>query len=350
MKPILTLAAAAILMLSACQTGPEGKADKALKEAIKMSDDQYAQKVLKLKESYQYYKQAILPYIQNRQEIPVKLKNKYLASTMTRIEVLAENTTYDMDVFTLLREDVENYITEAEITPEIKDRFATFLINLAQFKTDQGNITGAMADLKQAVKVAANKAVPETKLADSKKSFATSQLDMAKELFDTGVKEDSKGDVISAEYYTKVALKYDEENAEAVELLSKTRKELTDTYTAYVSVITDYTDTTLFESINTFDILMASTKMRKRGRSLTMDIVMINDAYNALRLKAKDFAIEYEDGTIVKAKKASFKKSLLDQKRETKGTLTFSAKKGKVKKLTYVNSHDKDLNSEKFFF
>jgi hypothetical protein len=132
------------------------------------------------------------------------------------------------------------------------------------------------------------------------------------------------------------------------DLLSKTRELNTATYSAYLKVIDPPPDTTIFDAINKFDILLAIAAQLKRGRTLTMQVTMWNNSYNPQRLRYDRFYLLDENGKKYTALKSSkIKPEILDQEVETKLTLNFPAPKARIEKFVYEN---KPHYSEKRFF
>ena len=139
-------------------------------------------------------------------------------------------------------------------------------------------------------------------------------------------------DQIRAQFYAKVALKYNPSSAKAQQILTETRVQLVSSYTAYISAIENYTDKDLFKEINNQKVFISVPSVVKKGSgSLVLSISMFNEAPNALKLKRDYFTLTFENGksSIATALKAKGKGKIVDQSREGEMSLVF-AKRGKV--------------------
>jgi len=115
---------------------------------------------------------------------------------------------------------------------------------------------------------------------------------------------------------------------------------------AFLAVITDYTDTLVFRKINKYDILLSITAL-KGG---TVLFRLHNNSYNPLRMKSEHFSLVDENGNKYQAQAGTkIDPDMLDQERMIEeGKLNFpSAPKGKIKKFVYQNG---DHYSEKNFY
>ena len=344
-QAIVIFTALLLLSLAACKSPEESKGDKAWKSA--QSIDQYAKKVLELKKAYTWYRLAIKKAGTSASS---ELKNKYLDATMTRIEIITENGGVNVDVITYLREDMEGLIEDSTATPEIRDRYSLFLIDVAEDLKAKGELSKCMTTLNLAYNIAdKNRPTIKSKQDEISKEYAATQLDMATDFLITAKKEKSTPDYIRADYYAHAAIYYDSTNTAAIKILKKTTEELKSSYTAYVSVITDKPDTALFKAINKYDILISAPTISAKGKVVKMKIVMFNDSYNAVRIKKENFFIEYANGKIVGAKSFKSEKRIIDQEHEETMNIVFPKKSGKIKKIIF-ETRDKEHRSEKLLF
>lgn len=342
MKSAVLVSGVLFLLLVGCG-GPETQGDKAWNEAQTLPE---SQKLMKQKEAYIHYVAAVEAASQ-KGAIPPELLNKYLRAMLARIEFIYENSDIDADAVQLLRVDIDEHILSADA--ENRDRYAKFLISIAEVYRGREDLTRCMKELDKALNIAADKSTVETMTKGTREAFAKTQLEIAKEYFATAKRSKDVLDFIRAEYYAKVALHYDSLNAGASNIVAQTRKELVDSYTAYVTAVTEYTDTTLFNMINATPILMKVAVNQKRA-STDLMVTLYNDSYNAIKLRPEMFILKLENGKKVAASTAKFPKKLIDQSHDLEGTLTFNVGRnaGKINKLIFDNG-DKNQYSEKFF-
>jgi hypothetical protein len=344
-QAIVIFTALLLLSLTACKSAEESKGDKAWKAA--QGIENYAKKVLELKKAYTWYRQAV------KKAGPTatgELKNKYLDATMTRIEIITENGGVNVDVISYLREDMESYIKDSTASSDIRDRYSKFLMDVADDYKEKGQLSLCMTNLSQAYEIAdKNKAAVQQKQEEISIEYATTQVDIAKDYLASAKKEKDIPDYIRADYFANAALYYDSTNSAAKAILKKTTKELISSYTAYVSVITEKPDTSLFKAINKNDILISAPTISTKGKTVSTKLVMFNDSYNAVRIKKENFFIEYENGKIVGATKFKSEKRLIDQEHEETMYVSFPKKSGKIKKIIF-ETRNKEHRSEKLLF
>ncbi len=346
MKKIVSITAiAALIALTSCKSGIEKKADAAWAASQELTS---GPKLMKQKEAYIYYKQAME---KQGSKVSVELKNNFLQAALARIEFIYDADGGDAQAIFFIREDIDKSIGDDDVTAENRDQYSVFIMKLANDAQVAGKLSLCMSHLETAIKHAANSEAPESMKADITKEFTEEQLLIAKDLYKTALKEKNDEDIIRAEYYAHVVLNYDSTNVEALKLLSNTRKKLVSMYTAFPSVITDKPDTALYKRIDTTDILMAIPTVNKTKSKVTMSVNIYNYSYNAIRLKQENFYLIDSNGSKYKAKSAKAEKELLDTEFETKVTLKFNRPSGKIKKLVYDSEKDGEKHfAPKYFF
>ncbi len=271
MKRIVSITAmAALLAFTGCKSGVEKKADSAWKAAQTLT---HGEKLMKQKEAYIYYKQAME---QQKDNASVDLKNNYLLAALARIDFIYEAEGGNAQAIMFIREDIDKVIGGEEILASSKDAYSTFIMKLANDAQGAEDLSLCMSHLEKAIVHAADKSAPQSMKDDIAKEYSASQLDYAKELYATALKAKDVTDIIRAEYYAHVVLNYDPGNENAEKLLSTTRKKLLSVYTAFPSVIEDKPDTALYNRIDTTDILMAVPTVRAKGSKITLNVNVYN--------------------------------------------------------------------------
>lgn len=357
-KLVFAAVVLSLVVLMGC--GLEGKGDAAWKEAQKYEEGS-TQRLMKQKEAYLAYR-AAYEKASAKSKVTAKLLNNYLNSAVARIEfIFGETQSASDQAVKILRKDIEATIQNSEnVSDEVKNRYAKFLVSVADNYRNNEDISRAMEELKNARTFAADKMIPDVVEKEAKTEYATFQLVSAQEFMKAidAAKKTKDGadplDYIRAEYYAKATLIYDENNAEAQKILAITRKELVSSLSAYEAAITEYIDTALFNQINSDGVLMAVPTVKTVKGNTLLDISFYNNSFNAVKPKAEMFKITTTDGKEIVASEIEFDKKVLEQKYDVKGKLTFKGNigKDKIKKLSFYFKRDEDtpaIAGDKYF-
>lgn len=355
----LAFAALAMLLVMLVGCGLEGKGDAAWKEAQKYEEGS-SPRLMKQKEAYLAYKAAYDKAVANS-KVSTKLLNNYLTVAIARIEfIFGETQSANDPAVKILRQDIETTLKNAEgVSDDVKNKYAKFLVSVAENYRDNEDISRTMEELKNARAFAADKTIPDMIESEAKAEYAKFQLVSAQEFMKAietakKAKEDATLDYIRAEYYAKATLIYDQNNAEAQRILNITRKELVPSLSAYEAGITEYIDTALFEQINSDGILMAVPTVKQGKGTTILDISFYNNSFNAIKPQPRMFTITTTDGKEIVASEVEFEKKALEQKFDVKGKLTFKGtiNKDKIKKLSFFYKRDEDtpaITGDKYF-
>ena len=326
MKALLPLILVlSLLALTGCDSNVS-KGDKAWKTAQTLSGHQ---KLSKQKEAYFYYDKSVKKSIEAGKEIKPDVLNKYLEALITRMEFFLESQGHTSEPIQLFREDFDTHMKTETVRSDIKDRYASLIMAIGDGNKDAQKMTVAMMEYDKALAVAqSTKPAVQAKRDHAAEEYAAEQVATALNF------QSSKEtlDQIRAQFYAKVALKYNPSSAKAQQILTETRVQLVSSYTAYISAIENYTDKDLFKEINNQKVFISVPSVVKKGSgSLVLSISMFNDAPNALKLKRDYFTLTFENGksSIATALKAKGKGKIVDQSREGEMSLVF-AKRGKV--------------------
>ncbi len=330
-----------LVMMISCESGSplEKRGDAAYKAAQKLQGEQ---KRIQLKTAYMAYDQAIK---KNPDKISQKLRNRYIEMTLIRASMVLNEGAAHMEAIPLFIDDVEKYLNP-EVSPELKQQYALFLVQLADSSVAKEKFDDAIATIDKAATFASDPAPIKAKKEAVIKRVAQENFEIAEgEMNIAKANKDEEG-FIKAEFYALTALYFDSTHAEAKKLLSKLRKENVGTYSAYLRVIDPIPDSVVFRKINKYDILLAMPTTQKRGGNLATVISIYNYSWGPLRLKAENFSLVDVNGKKYTAKPARLTPELLDQELEAKLKLTFPAPSAKIAKLVYQEG---EHLSEKFF-
>lgn len=341
-----------VMMLSGC--GKEGKGDGAWK-AAQSAPEGSSTRLMKQKEAYLCYKEAY-DKASRKPKTPPKLLNKYLLASIARVEFIFGETTSAADpAVKILRKDIEALIKKDGVSDENKNRYAKWLIAVAQNYRDNDDVSRCMEELKNAKSFAADKTLTDAVEAGTKSEYAKFQLRSSQEFAEQAQKTKDPLDYIRAEYYARATLQFDPKNAEAEKILNLTRKELLPSFSAYESAITEYIDTALFNEINSDGVLMAVPSVKSLKGRTQLDISFYNNSYNAVKPKPNMFKLTTTDGKEIAASEVEFDKKVLDQKFDVKGKLIFKGDYGKdkIKKLSFRSESGEEnipaIVGEKYF-
>jgi tetratricopeptide (TPR) repeat protein len=319
-----------LTLMMSCSTGFEGKGDDAYKIAQRLQGEQkrYQQKM-----AYMMYDKAVKA---KNDKITPKLRNRYVEMILIRAGMVLNEGNSQNEAIPLFIEDLDKYLTP-DVSPELKQQYALFLVQLADTNVANEQYVKALATFDKAMSVANDKSAIESKKSLILGKIAADNYGMAEAEYKIAKEDKDEEGFIKAEYYTLVSMKYDSTNPKTKKLLSDIYKENKATYSAYVRVIEGYTDTAIFKSINKWDILLAVPVLQQKGSSVTSIVNIYNNSYNPLRMKASDFMLVNESGKEFPASQTRIEPEMLDQQHETKCKLTFSGVSGTIVKVIYKN-------------
>jgi hypothetical protein len=336
-----------VLMLVVSCTNWEGRGDAAYNTSKGLSGDV---KLLKEKEAYMMYRNAIE---QKGARASKKLRERFVEMCLKRATRILVEGSYNYDAVHLLIDDLDK-TPMADLSAEQQDGYADLLTIQADSVVVRERILEALHKMDRAIAVAVNK----DKYVQAKKNllgkFISDHFQQAKSAYTDAIKDpkakDAQG-LIRAEYHVLLSLFMDSTNADALKLLSDIRRETVGTFSAYLSLINEIPDTSMFRKINKWDILLAIPTVTKNGGSATLKTHMYNYSCNPQRLYAKNFFVECADGTRIQASESSkIEPEILDQEKKTEDlVLNFSGVKGEIKKLIY-DVNNGEYHSEKLFF
>lgn len=319
-----------LALMMSCSTGFEGKGDDAYKIAQRLQGEQkrYQQKM-----AYMMYDKAVKA---KKDNISPKLRNRYVEMILIRAGMVLNEGAAQSEAIPLFIEDLDKYLTP-DVSPELKQQYALFLVQLADTNVSNEQYVKALSTFDKAMAVANDKSAIASKKSQITSKIAVDNYKMAEAEYKIAKEDKDEEGFIKAEYYTLVSMLYDSTNPDTKKLLSDIYKENKATYSAYVRVIEGYTDTTIFKSVNKWDILLAVPVLQQKGSSVTSIINIYNNSYNPLRMKASDFMLVNESGKEFPASQARIEPEMLDQQHETKCKLTFGGVSGKIVKVIYRN-------------
>jgi tetratricopeptide (TPR) repeat protein len=319
-----------LALMMSCSTGFEGKGDNAYKIAQRLQGEQkrYQQKM-----AYMMYDKAVKA---KQDKITPKLRNRYVEMILIRAGMVLNEGAAQSEAIPLFIEDLDKYLTP-DVSPELKQQYALFLVQLADTNVANEQYVKALATFDKAMSVANDKSAIESKKSQMLAKIAADNYGMAEAEFKIAKEDKDEEGFIKADYYTLVSMHYDSTNPKTKKLLSDIYKENKATYSAYVRVIEGYTDTAIFKGVNKWDILLAVPVLQQKGSSVTSIINIYNNSYNPLRMKASDFMLVNESGKEFPASQTRIEPEMLDQQHETKCKLTFSGVSGNIVKVIYRN-------------
>ncbi|GBU23115.1 hypothetical protein R80B4_03031 [Fibrobacteres bacterium R8-0-B4] len=329
LRLLVSVGAAALLF--SCTMGEEAAGDKAYDVAKKATGDV---RRTQLKTAYINYRKAVMA---NPNKVSTKLRNRFLEMCITRANMVLNEGSASMDAIPLLMDDIEGQLKE-DADPAMRQNYAAFLMQLGDSSEAKGKFVDALKYYDRAIEKAADATPFRNTRAGIIKGVVKENTATGRKLYEEGLKDKETGEesLIQAEYYAKVALYFDSTDADAQKLLSDCYKANIHSLSAFLSVITDYTDTVMFRKINKYDILLSVTNTANRGGTIAFR--MHNNSYNPLRLKPDQFSLIDKDGNKYKATGGKIDPDFLDQERMVEdGRLNFPTTKSDVKKLVYEN-------------
>ncbi len=330
-------------MVMSCTTTYEAKGNKAYKASQKAVGDE--QRKLQ-KEAYIFYQNAIKKH---PDKISNRLRNRYFDITLIRANMILAEGTADLDALPLFMKDLDGMLTP-DVSNENKEKYAGFLAAIADSSLSKRKLYKGLNLLDRAIEIAVNKAKFEEKKKSILDNFAKENYEAAEIEMINGKTNEESESLVRAEFLAQVALLYDKKYPGAEELLSNLRKENRGTYSAYEAVVMDKPDTTIFDQVNKYDILLAIPDAKMTGRGALLAVEMYNYSCNPQRLRPRNYILEDVNGKQFRALKTSkIDKEIVDQEHEVKMKLRFRTAGAKIKKLVF-ESDNKEHVSEKYFF
>jgi hypothetical protein len=216
------------------------------------------------------------------------------------------------------------------------------------------DMNAVLATLEEAKKLGVKAKEAEEKINAIQAGFASGKLDEAARIYNETVvaikaKNGTKDELVVAEYWTLLALKYHPENAQAKELLGKIRSLLVDTYSGYER----YEDVLapLDPSIDKYDIYLCVPEQKIAKGVAKLSVSMWNLTANPIEALNDYFFAVTTDGDTVAAdpKESKYHKIPVDVKTDTTAALVFKlpSANSKIRNILYK---DNTKVSEKFFF
>ncbi|MDG5815944.1 hypothetical protein QA601_12705 [Chitinispirillales bacterium ANBcel5] len=328
----LILGLTALTLLIGCGSPHESRGNRAYNQAQRT---QGAEQMEHEKVAFMSFRRAIQ---ENPDNVSTRLRNRFIEMALIRAQMVLTEGGMDFDAIPLLMEDIEAQLKD-DVEPELRQDYAMFIMQMADSSIAKEQYNFALEYIDNALSVASNTAPIEQKRSNIIGEVARENLDMAKMYFEQGKKDEDERALIRAEYYVQAALYFDSTLSDAEKLLSDVRKENISFYSAYPSVITHYTDTLLFRSVNEYDILLAVPAIQNRGNNTVAMVNIYNYSYNPLRMRAPHFALVDTDGREYKARAMKMEPDFVKQEREEQYTLTFPRPRAPIKKLTYENGN-----------
>jgi tetratricopeptide (TPR) repeat protein len=324
----LLAGACAATLLFSCASGEEAAGDRAYDLAQKSSGDM---RRTQLKTAYMNYSRAVKA---NPDKVSTKLRNRFLEMCINRAKMVLDEGNAAMDAIPLLMVDIEDQLKD-DASSELRQQYAAFLVQMGDSSKGKEKYIDALKYYDRAIEKAADAAPFKEKRSSVIRDVAGENYRFAQSEFEMGkADKDDPASLIRAEYFAKVALYFDSTYKEAQKLLSECYKANVTTHSAYLSVVTDYTDTLVFRKVNKYDILLAIPTF-KNGAA---QIYIYGNSYNALRMQSEHFALVDVNGKQYPA--AAGQKMdpiLLNQEHEAKYTLRFPTPSVQIKKIIYQN-------------
>ncbi len=328
-----------LTMIVSCSSTYESKGDNAYKLSQKLQGEQ---KRFQQKMAYMMYSKAVKMH---PNKIDPKLRDRYIEMIILRAGMILNEGAAQSAALPIFMTDLDKYIT-ADVSPELKQQYALFLMQLADSSITKEKFDDALEILDKAIQTSNNRSPVETKKKALLEKIAKDNYDLA-ELEMTNAKANKDVEAfIKAEYYTLVSMLYDSTNHDAQMLLSATRKENKSTYSAFVRVIKNIPDSAIFRKVNKFDILLAVPAYSAKGSSVSAIVNIYNNSWDPLRMNATDFKLVDVNDKVYPAASTKLEPEMLDQEHETKCKLTFPGASGEIKKIIYQSG---EHYSEKVF-
>ena len=357
MRNIFTMSVAAAIFfacLSGCSKTPEQTADAFLKAAEKVENEKKREEMEK--KAYLKYTEAIQHHVIRNKPIPATLRTKYLKLTLQKLNIelkrfLENSEEANVDQLDLWRADFPKYLPGLD-DKELIDGYSKFLIDIAN--PSLMDMSAVLATLAEAKKLGVRAKEADEKINEIQSGFAKGKLDEAERIFkevqaNLAVKKGNKDELVIAEYWTLLALKYHPQNGTALDMLSKIRALLTDTYSGYERY--EEALAPLDPSIDKYDIYLCIPEQKIAKGEAKLSVSMWNLTANPIEALNDYFFVVTAEGDTIAAdpKNSKYNKIPVDVKTDTTATLVFKlpSKDSKIKNVLYK---DGVKISEKFFF
>ena len=293
--------------------------------------------------AYALYKRAIEAH---PAAFSSQLRNRYIELSLVRAKMVLDEGSASSDAIPLFRSDIEKLLTK-DASPGLKQEYALFLVQMADSFSIKERYEAALDYINNAISYASDTVPLVKRKTELVKKVARDNFELAQAEYENGKQnKDDEEAPVRAEYYALTALTFDPANTEAAKLLSDLRKQNIGSYSAYLKVIQNIPDSTLFRRINKFDILLAVPTLVKGGL-VTAEVNIYNYSFNPLRMKSENFFLVDRAGKRYQAKTTKIEPEMLDQEHEAKLKFSFPRPAGDIVKLIYDNPPH---YTEKFFF
>ena len=324
----IILGLAVFTFIASCGMGSdEQRGDASYRHAQKLKGPEKRQEQ---KMAYTMYQRAVEAH---PDKISSKLRARYIEMSLVRASMVLDEGSASSDAIPLFSRDIEKYLT-GDAPPNLKQEYALFLVQLADSFAVKEHFDQSLFYIDKAVSFASDPSSLVKRKQELVGKVAKENLEVAQAEYENGKKnKDDPEAFVRAEYYTLTALLFDSTTTDAAKLLSEVRKENIGTYSAYLKVITNIPDSTIFRKVNKYDILLA---VPSKGQG-TMEVNMYNYSFNPLKMKSDHFFIVDKSGKRYQARPTKLEPEMLDQEHEGKFKLSFPAPAGEIAKLIYDN-------------
>ncbi|KMQ50671.1 hypothetical protein CHISP_2354 [Chitinispirillum alkaliphilum] len=341
MKSLVTtfLGLTALILLIGCTSPHESRGNKAYQQAKRAEGPE---RLNLLKTAYLHFSEAV---INNPDNISPQLRNRFIEMSIERVKMFLDEGGADMAAIPILTRNIDQHLT-SDVSDELHQNYAMFLVQLADSSITREKFNNALGFLDRALHVASDPQPIKEVRSSVVENVAQENLQFAQSHFETGKSSDDVKAMVRAEYYAQAALYFDSTFQDAQKLLGQIREKNRGNYSAYVSVINNYTDTLLFRTINKYDILLAVPSILNRGNNTVALVNVFNDSYRPLHMRGEDFYLIDVNGKEYQGRSANMDPDFLEQEREAQYRLTFPRPAAAIKRLEYRN--DKQVAGKYF--
>ncbi len=377
----LVLIVSAVLTITNCGGSPSEQAMKKADKYFKMAED--ANKEGKRRAYRTYANKGLLAlskYMGEQKEIDTVVANYYVKKdTELGLEILknyAQDKNPQEKISSFYEElNAKVFITKLDtmkvknskgkeitkikkivtrpLSPIAYQQYSTYLAAVADTLKAFEGIKQGFVYLMKANDVDSTNPVVKNMFGKWKKELAKYNLDEASDYYDAikDEKEPEADDAIAAEYFTRVALKYDPTNKEANEMIKVIRPKMSNIYSAYVRLtdITGMASEEIDADVDNNAVLIAFLDAKKSGANFNVEISIYNNSYNAIEIRPDVFHVEDAEGNKYPAVVSSTNKKqvpskILDTEWEERGQLSFKVGKADIVKIVYDMQRPDDAN------
>ncbi|MDR3013166.1 MAG: hypothetical protein LBU70_08155 [Chitinispirillales bacterium] len=346
LRAFVCIGVLALTLLIACGSGAEAAGDKAYKMSQRTTG---AAQREHWKMAFMKYREAVMA---NPQNVSTRLRNRFIEMCIVRARLMLEEGGVNMGGIPLLMNDIEAQLKD-DVETSVRQDYARFLAQLGDSSSVRRRFIDALRYYDRAISKAADPAPFREMRAGVIGDVVQENYEIAKFELAAGRREKEEEDktthFIRAEYFAKVALYFDSTFVPAQTVLGEIYKENIWSYSAFVSVIRDYTDTVMFRRINDKRILLAIAANPSGGTRY--EIRVHSSANTDLRMRSEHFAlIDLEGKRFNGAPGANMSPDILGFEREGVYTINFpgAPAMGRISKLIYDNTPQRQF-SEKYF-